>query len=237
MVYRRRKSFRRRRFRRRFSSRRGYKRIRKTIRKTVINMAETHSANYSLSTIFSPITTTWLDTILFPSQGGQSTQVVGRRYEIIGFKLFGTLAGGQTNTALDDKYNIVRMMAGIFDGDSVAFTSTQRWPVLSQGLTTPVSLRNPVYPADGSTQPMRRKVKDKVVNLVPYGRDSTGYLPAIKNISFSHKFKKPIVVNYLNDGGTLRADKYLSIGMCSDSTGLPSPGFISGSLIWYWKDL
>lgn len=236
MVYRRRKSFRRR--KRRFGGRRGsYKRMKKVIRRTVNNMAETHSLVISLSSPFSSISTAWVENILIPSQGGLSTQIVARRYEITGFSLFGTVTGGQANTSADDKYNTLRIVAAVFDGDAASLAPTAKWPTLVQGTSTPIRLRNPVYPVDGSTQMMRRKLKDKLFTLVSDSRDSTGYMPAVKSVGMSYRFKKPLVINYCNESGTLKPDKYVAIGMVSDSSLVPSVGFIAGALTWFWKDI
>ena len=235
MVYRRRKSFRRK-ARRRFG-RRGYKRIKKVIRRTVYNMAETKSAVIGLNTAFGSVSSTWSESILIPSQGGLSTQIVGRRYELVGFSLYGTVGGGQANTSADDKYNTLRIVAAIFDGDASGLAPSAKWPTMSQGTSTPIRLRNPVNPADGSTQMMRRKLKDKVITLVSPGRDSTGYMPCIKTVGFRFRFKKPLIVNFTNESGTIKPDKYVAIGMMSDSNIVPSVGFISGALTWFWKDL
>lgn len=236
MVYRRRRRFKRR-FRRRFG-RRGYKRIKKVIRRTVNNMAETHSATLTLNTAFGSIGYTWQELLCFPSQGGLSTQIIGRRYEIIGFSLWGTLSGGQTNTVADDRYNVVRMVAAVFDGDTAGTAPGSKWPNMSSGgAATPIRLKSPIWPNDGSTQWIRRKVKDKLWTLTSPGRDSTGYMPVLKNVSFKHRFKKPLIVNYCNESGGLKADKVLAIGVCSDSSAVPAPGFVNGTLTWYWKDL
>ena len=235
MVYRRRRRFKRR-FRRRFG-RRGYKRIKKVIRRTVTNMAETKSATYSLPSTFGSIGTSWSEIILMPSQGGLSSQIVGRRYEITGFSLFGSVMGGQSNTVADDKYNSLRIVAAVFDGDAAGLATGAKWPTMLQGTATPIRVRNPTWPADGSTQMIRRKLKDKYITLTSVGRDSTGYMPAIRPVSFRFRFKKPLIVNYTNESGTLKPDKYLGIGMISDSVAVPAPGFITGALTWFWKDL
>lgn len=219
------------------SGRRGYKRMKKVIRRTVFNMAETKSATLALATVYSPLTTTWVESILIPSQGGLSTQMIGRRYELIGFTLFGTLAGGQSNSTFDDKYNIIRIIAAVFDGDAAGAATTSKWPIMSQGPTTPVRLKSPIWPADGSTQAMRRILKSKLYTLVSPGRDSTGYMPVLRTVKFSVRLKKPLIVNYTNEGGGIRPDKYVGIGMVTDSSATPSPGFISGTLTWWWKDL
>lgn len=237
MVYRRRKSFRRRRFRRR-SGRRGYKRIKKVVRRTVYNMAETKSATYSLPGNFTSIGTSWSELILIPAQGAQSTMIVGRRYEIIGFSLFGSVSGGQSNTSADDKYNSLRIVAAVFDGSASGLAPSAKWPSMPQGTATPIRVRTPTWPADGSTQLIRRKLKDKYITLNSVGRDSTGYMPAIRAVGFRYRFKKPLIVNYsIDGGGGYKPDKYIGIGMMSDSTAIPAPGFLTGALTWFWKDL
>lgn len=238
MVYRRRKSFRRRKLRRRFGGRRGYKRMRKVIKKTVHNMAETKYMQVALQTPFSAFGNAWTESILGPSQGGLSTQIIARRYELVGFSLYGTLQGGQSNTVADDKYNIVRCMICIFDGDTQSYSPANRWPaVATTNITAPIRLKAPIVPADGQTQHIRRKVFDKIYTLSSSSRDSTGYMPALRAVGIRIRFKKPIIFNYCNESGMLKPDKYIGIGFISDSTAPPGCGFVNGALTWYWKDL
>ena len=238
MVYRRRKSFRRRRFRRRFSKRRSYKRIKKVIRKTVNNMAETKSAQIGLPIVWQAFGNSWIESVLGPSQGGLSTQIIARRYELIGFSLYGTLQGGQSNVVADDRYNVCRCMVCIFDGETASWAASAKWPAaVTTNTTAPIRIKAPVVPADGSTQHIRRKVFDKVYTLSSPGRDSTGYMPAVRTIGIRVRFKRPIIFNYCNESGTLKPDKYIAMAWISDSTAPPGCGFVNGALTWFWKDL
>jgi len=211
--------------------------MKKTIRRTVISMAETKSAIYNINTLWGTILTAWKDTVLSPSQGGLSTQIIGRRFEVTGVKLRGILVGGQQNTVNDDPWNYIRCMVAVFDGDSATLTATQRWPQLNFGMTSPIRLRAPVEPMDGSTQYIRRILADKLWVVKAPAKNSTGYMSGTKAVHLSLRFKKPIIINYLNESSTIKPDKYLAIGMCSDSGTFEHPGFLSGSIEWTWKDL
>jgi len=224
--------------RRRFGGRRGYKRIKKVIRRTVNNMAETKYWQVALTVPFATFGNAWVENVLGPSQGGLSTQCVGRRYELTGFSLYGTLQGGQNNTVADDRWILARCMVCIFDGDSATWATSARWPAIATtNITAPIRIQSPIVPADGQTQHIRRKIFDKVYSLSSAGRDSTGYMPVVRNVSIRIRFKKPIIFNYCNETATLKQDKYSAMGWICDSTAPPGCGFVNGTVTWFWKDL
>ena len=234
MVYRRRKYYKRRYGRKRYYRRRSYRRRAKAVKRIVRGMAESKSTGAALPTPFGTITSTWSEHILLPAQGTQSLQRIGRQMEVTGIYLKGILAGGQSNTAADDKNNLVRIVIAVFQGSTSAMGQA-KWPVLTDA-TTPIWIGKNASPQGAEIAYMKRKLFDRVYKLDSVGRDSTGYLPARRMVSIKLRFKKPIIY-YFGNEASASVDKYIAVGMMSDSAVVPSPGFTSGSVIYTWKDI
>lgn len=150
---------------------------------------------------------------------------IGRRINLTSFYFDGILGGGQNNVALDDRVNVVRIVLGLW----------------TRGLTTPCAtnsfamssvINRAGYTVTGGAS-LIRKFRDFKVVLRSPGRDSTGYLPAIKRIRIYVKFKKPLQFIFANSGASNDVDKMFVLSMLSDSGAIPNPGFVSGS--WYLK--
>lgn len=233
MVYRRRKSFRRR-FKRRYGARkRPYKRMKKVIRRTVYSMAETKTYWYDLTT-HNSIGTTWHMQALFPDISASFAGIIGKKYALVGIRLTGTLVGGQSNLGTDDQWNHVRIVACEMTG--AARNIPVNMPTLTWGIKTPIRLKSPVMPSDGTTVYIKRKLFDKTYKIVSPGRDSLGYMQGTREVSIYKRFKRPLVLEY-ETNGQANPTSYVQVCFVSDSLAVPSPGFASGVLEFFWKDL
>ena len=232
MVYRRRKSFRRR-FRRRFGTRKRLRRMKKVIRKTVYNMAETKTYWYDLTT-WNTIGTTWRVQNLLPSVGADFASLIGKKYELVGIRLSGTLVGGQSNLVTDDPWDHVRIVACEMTGSARVIPVNM--PTMTWGIHTPIRLKSPVSPADGTTCYIKRKLFDKTFKIVSPGRDSTGYIQGTREVYIYKRFKKPLVLEY-ETNGQANPTSYVSVNFISDSSAVPNPGFANGVLEFFWKDI
>lgn len=226
MVYRRRRLYRRRRFGRRRYSRRT-KTIARVARRVVRRMAETNRLVGALNTGFGAVTTAWSWTRFAPAQGSASTSRIGRVCYLHGLTIHGTLAGGQSNSTLDDPTNQFRIHVGVWDPD----VATPPCGTLGvQDLLIPG-----VEPRNLNASQLKRTLFDKTYLLQTKGRDSTGYLPVQRQIKIHLRFKKPIKMSW-TDEATSYPNKYVYLQMVSDSIALPSPGFVSGYYIWTYKE-
>lgn len=154
------------------------------------------------------------------SQGAASTQRIGNQIKLRGFYMKGTLLGGQVNGALDDNYNVVRIVVGLYDSSST--TPLTASSVVMSGAITPETVKGLI-----------KKYVDKTVILRSAGRDSTGYLPAAAEVK---KFVKchPTIV-YSGTGATT-AQRKLIVSMLSDSSASPNPGFVNGYRALWFED-
>ncbi len=156
------------------------------------------------------------------AQGNDTSNREGRAIYLTEVSLSGVLSGGQSNTAADDNHNVVRMV--IFRGDpglSVA-TATGSWPI-----NVPADVR--FFPGAA------RVLHDRIIALPSPGRDSTGYLPATRNV----KLRLPLNQRILFTGaaaGTVSSTT-IYVYFVSDSNLAPHPGFIQGEIVSTFADL
>lgn len=231
-----------RRFRRRF--RRGYRRskgrtIKKVVKAIVRNQAELKAVVpfslpntlLGLGSIGSGWTVYRLDTV-WGFESARSDSVVGRSYYPIGVKTFGgVFQGGSTQSDIgvdpDDAYNRVR----------IAIIETNM-PISSAALAgmtldTPFNCRIPSL-LSGTDQLLGRvkvhydKTKFWKNNLV----SNTAITPKIAPWNFSCKFKGK---NYLRNPAA-ETQRMFYVCARSDSSLIPNPGFIAGSIHFMFKD-
>jgi len=180
---------------------------------------ENKYVRYSLHTEFPSVSTTTerLDCCEGIAQGLGPNERIGDVVRVRQIRLSGFLVGGQTNVVTDDAYNSFRIV--VFShtvGSTITFSMTDLLdPRFNQGL--------------------RRVFYDQSFALPSPGRDSTGYMPAVRKIEIAIPLN--FMQLYTGSGATAVAQEELAIGMVSDSVGVPNPGFESGSLAVCYADL
>jgi hypothetical protein len=139
--------------------------------------------------------------------GAGSNQRIGQAISATAVDLIGTLVGGQSNLVSDDSYNTVRIsLVEGFPG-----TSPSGWNV--------ASILDPRYFVS-----MNKVWYDQKFSLKSPGRDSTGYMPAVRE--FKIRILLPRVPFLYTDvaGNTLKNSE-LYLCMVTDSSLAPNPGF------------
>lgn len=184
---------------------------------------ETKYVTGVLSAYFPTITTTPIIGIPlnYIATGTDVSNRLGRHIRCTGLKFHGTLAGGQSNIATDDKYNTVRI--------SVVKQNAQTASPLP-GLT----LNTILDPRNSQCIGLEKTFYDKCFLLESPGRDSTGYMPALLEVNFNLKFNVPVF--FAGTGAGTVADEQIIIACVSDSVLTPSPGFVSGAFILSFED-
>lgn len=174
----------------------------------------------SASTMASiPSTGVYLNFVKGLAQGTDYNKRIGDKVAIMGWTLYGQLEGGQSNLATDDSHNFIRIM----------FLSTQQGAALS--------------PTPNFDLPINRQTvtnliavyMSKMFSLYSPGRDSTGYMPALKMVKMSRKCRKPIVIKF-SQGGSTTPSFDLLMYATSDSGVVPNPGFSNGWLRVFYVD-
>lgn len=165
---------------------------------------------------WSTIPNTWKEIALEQIvQGTDVTQRIGDRIAVTGIEISGVMTGGQTGTVADDPYNAVRFVFGVWDGYN------NQTPLLTGGQTISSALDKTIC------RGLNQVLFDKTIALESPNSLSTGYQPAVKTFTWSHRFGRPLEITY-NGTTTGSANKTVNLGAISDSTLVPNPGFVLG---------
>jgi len=167
-----------------------------------------------LSATWGTVGTTWVqNNINGCSAGSGFSQRRGRTISINSIVIKGQLVGGQGISSADDLRNTVRMV--LWQGVPAASLATS-------GITLNMPCEPPFV------QGMQRLLADKQIILASPGPGPVaGVMPAVRNIFIRYKFKTPLKVTYADDNAG-SFDKVIYFSMLSDSSVVPSPGFVNG---------
>jgi len=175
---------------------------------------------YALTTNFSSVSTAGqqYDIGSTIGQGLEIDQRIGRAIRAVKVSLTGTMVGGQTNSVTDDRRNTVRLCLLLAESVST-FTYTVSDvldPRLRPGLV--------------------RVLYDRVFELVTPGGDSTGYIPATKEMHLSIPINKIMTFGQAAAGAAAASPYSLFLYVVSDSAGVPHPGFVDGNMVLSYTD-
>lgn len=183
-----------------------------------INLNQTWTVGSGGSFGTTPVYYEWTGGII---SGTGVAQRIGRRIHVHDIRLCGTLHGGQSNNALDDNHNSVRVVV-VSGTPSVMGTSISASLSLSTQFTrTSIGALDEVF-------------YDKTVDLASPGRDSTGYMPALKRFDITIPVNRPF--QYTSEGTAIASFRALYIACVSDSSAAPSPGWDSGYMTIRFSD-
>jgi len=136
---------------------------------------------------------------------------IGNMVKAHSFVIDGVITGGQTNVITDDNRNTVRfVVASAVPGFS--------WTGLTLSSILDPRMLNGLH----------RVLWDETFIMESPGRDSTGYLPAMKLITRKIHVHQQLV--FSGSGITSQSDRSIWVAFVSDSAVAPSPGFVSGAM-------
>jgi hypothetical protein len=130
--------------------------------------------------------------------------------------LTGSLVGAQVGGVTDDVRNIVRIC--LFWGN----------PGLAPSFTVSSLFGPDFFPGIDKVE------YDKCIVLTSPGKDTVGYIPSQKLISFNVNI--PNSVRYYGNGLGTVTSRSLYLAMVSDSGVIPHPGFVSGQAVLTYLD-
>lgn len=196
--------------------------IKRYVNRVVRKNTELKGYGIELPSVFASVGTTWNEQVMLnPAQGTAEIQRVGRKIKIHSIEVKGVLAQGSNETALDDSYNVMRIVIGLFDGDETT-------PLATAGANMHAIIQKQ-YATRGA---LLRKFFDKYIVLNVQASepgDGDGYAPQVKSFNYYKRFKKPITMTW-GDDTVNYPDQKLMMCVLSDSNAVVNPGFIAG----YW---
>lgn len=201
--------------------------IKRYVTKAIDRNIEDKFSTNTMRFIMGSISNAWIEVCVnLWSQGTSTGTRVGRKVQIKSLFIYGTIAGGDSESALDDPYNNVRFVIGLYDGSAGATP-----------LTTANMNIDSVIKRD-SCRFLRRKYYDKyiVFNVASTEKGGgDGYAPTIKKFRYYKRFKRPINVWFADDTNLYPSIR-LVMSAISDSAAIPNPGFVNGYWVVKYQD-
>jgi len=144
-------------------------------------------------------------------------QRIGNRIHVVHFAIDAVLSGGQANVITDDNRNTIRM-ALVRASPGVSWSGFTLNSVLDPRLISGLAH---VY-------------FDRVFTIQSPGRDTVGYMPAVRIIR--EKIRVAFNTVFTGTGTATQSFQTLWLLFVSDSAAPPSPGFVSGGLNLQYLD-
>lgn len=202
------------------------KSLKKLVRKEIERDVEHKAVVFDLTGSLPSIGNVWNELVLAnPAQGLTLSNRIGRKISIKTLEINGVLAGGQSESALDDAYNVLRVRIALYTGETVT-------PCTGVSLNSPI--RKDITPTG------KYLIKTYMDKYIPLNVASTekgggdGYAPMCKRFKYFKKFSKPIEMDYVSD--LVVPNKFLIMSCISNSAAVPSPGFVSGWIVIRYTD-
>lgn len=188
------------------------------------NQGERKFVYRDLSTLYATISTGWNEhDIGNIGQGITVATRIGRKARLTTLEIRAVLAGGASDTVVDDAYNVIRVFLGLWTN------------VSSTPLATVSASANAYIARENDT--LGRLIKmyyDRYICLpVQCPGIASGYAPGLKKLVLTIPINQTIT--YGTDAAD-RADKLLILSMTSDSTTTPSPGIVNGYSVCHFQD-
>lgn len=198
--------------------------VKKFVHRALDKSKEDHEVELNLNGIYSSIANAWIETDLTDIAEGDDAVAnrTGREIKIKYAFLDANLVGGQVNGVTDDAYDNIRMVLALWD-------STSATPLASNGAV----LDSLIQKNRAWGRGLSRKLYDRFVLLQTPGKDSSGYIPAVRHIRFFIPINK--IIKYNSTAGTT-ANQKLIFSCRSDSIAVPNPGFVFGKLVVHFED-
>jgi len=176
----------------------------------------------SLVNEFPSISTSWSEEDIGNTGQGASVQTrLGRQIRLESCEVNGVLALGSTGASLDDPDDVVRIVVGLY---RVSAT-----PLAISGTT----INSPITVDWATSGLMVAKFHDEYIPLYAHCPAGTGFAPSLKRVRFSFEIGRKVV--YGSDSST-NASVLLVMSVISNSSTVPSPGFIAGYTIVRFSD-
>jgi len=195
------------------------------VRSMIKSHVENKSVHRSLVTSFPSINSSWLEVDMgYVPQGTTFYQRIGSSLKMLDITIEGTLCQGSAQSALDDSYNVVRVVLGLYLGGDT--TPLANFPALFNAPVTSTWYTN---------GRLLKKYYDEYIPLEVTCLERAGgdgYCPGLK------KFKVSVPLNVTITYGTdsTNANKVLIMSVISDSSAVVNPGFIAGYSIMNYED-
>lgn len=202
------------------------KAIVKYVNRAIDNVIEDKHIAFDLGSGAGSINNGWTEyNISNPAQGTGVSQRIGNKIRLKSIEIYGILANGASGSSVDDPYNSLRCIVGLYRGQ----TNT---PLSSAGFALNTVIRSDFQNARGL---LIKKYLDKYIPLNTSGTRGSGYACELKTFKYYKKFSKGILVEY-NDNTNNYPSCSLVTSFIADSSLAPHPGFVAGYMVVTYQD-
>lgn len=202
--------------------------IKSYVNRTMAKVVEKKHIIKNMVSSFGSIPSTWIESDMSTTpQGDGVSEHVGRSLLLKSLEIRGVVNSSAVGNILDDGWNVLRVIVGLFDGS----VST---PLQTAG----ISFNDAYFKSVGGSANLIKKYMDRYIALPVTGVEKgngDGYTPGMKTFKYYKKFKKPIKITY-SDGTSNYPDRRLIVACISDSGSVPHPGFVAGYMVARYVD-
>lgn len=207
------------------------KMIKNIVRKELDNAIEDKVIWQKLTANYASIGSWNEQNICDPVQGTAQNQRIGKKVNVKAIEIKGVIAQGSAQAALDDAYNVVRVIIATWN-------AANNTPMATLEAATTGMINSPVKRGVDDYALLDRKLLDKYIPLNVNTTERAagdGYTPQVKTFKYYKRFKKSLPILWSDNGNTY-PNRRLILSCGSDSTAIPHPGFVSGYCIVHYED-
>lgn len=206
--------------------------IKSYVRKVLDKRIEDKENTLPLPGIFASIASAWTEySFMQLAQGVGINQRIGNRIRIKNIKVYGVITTGTNETALDDPYNVVRIVIAIYKGQSGVT------PLGSIGANINSPIDKVTNTSVGSS--LEWLLLDRYIPLQVTSTEKgsgDGYTPQVRVFKYFKKIPYKFQEVTFGDGGIAYPDRRIIMSCISDSSANPNPGFIAGYVKIKYED-
>lgn len=174
------------------------------------------------------IPSTWVEVNgCTPAQGVSKNQRIGTKIRVKSIEINTVISEGSNGTAVDDQYNIMRVVIGKYTGQTAA-------PLITAGVGFNDPIKKDWSDARGT---LVQKLVDRYIPLAVASTEKgggDGYTPTLKKFKYYKRFKN-FVITFADD--SINYPNYrLIMSFISDSAVVTNPGFVAGYAVVRFED-
>lgn len=174
---------------------------------------------------FNSVPSAWVELKLNNiATGTQANAFVGEHYRLKSVMFYGIIQTAANGGVADDAYNVFRIILALWDPWATDAPLTD----IGAGINEP-AMRKITHPH------LLKRYVDKTF-VITGQQDDVGYIPGFKKVRYYKRFKGAGLKFNIGQAGSFD-EKKLILSMCSDSVGVPNPGFVTGHWRIKWKDI
>lgn len=204
--------------------------VKSYVRRAIDRNVEDKFNQLSLVSRWGSLNTTWNEYSFFqPAQGTTGIDRVGGRIRMKSLQITGIIANGSQESALDDPYNVVRIVIAMWKGNSTVNPCT--------GTPMNQPIMKEIQAATGASLEwlfLDKYIPLQVTSTEKGGGD--GYTPGLRTFKYYLKIPYKFSTVTFGDASITYPNRRIIMSVLSDSSATVNPGFVAGYAKWRFED-